>query len=187
MKVTPGDVPTIPNALTATGMTMVLHGSQKLDTSTGIAEVAVGRIFDLADGAVARATGQTSELGAAFDAISDKICAATIIASEWRKGIAPKAALTAILAQNGLNAAITTVAAKRNPDKEQHSTKDGKYATAAQHIALSAYAMSHFLNEKGHSRTSVAAKYVGHAATVLGVGYWGAKATYTYAQRLNKS
>jgi phosphatidylglycerophosphate synthase len=182
MKINPSDILTLANAISITGFTLAVHGANSIDTPRGLAETAVGRTLDLADGYVARATGQASEFGAAVDATLDKLAGVAIIASEWRKGTAPKPALAAITAQNVLNSVATGVAIKRHPDMNMTSTKDGKYAMAAQNVALAAYAGADILKTK-HPLAGKAMRALGHTATVVGVGYYGARATYGYIQR----
>ena len=73
------DVFTIPNLISVTGAALAMHGSEKIDTPEGLAECVVGRLADVLDGKVARMTGQTSNFGAALDAITDKIVMAKIL------------------------------------------------------------------------------------------------------------
>ncbi len=182
MKISLSEVATLPNAISVTGFALALHGASHLDTPVGLAETATGRLLDLVDGPVARATGQSSEFGATVDATLDKFAGLAIVASEWRKDLAPKAALVAMLGQNVANSVATAVAIKRHPDLDLSPTRDGKYAMASQNLALAAYAQSQIVQEN-YPRTSHLLRSIGHAATAVGVGYYGVKATADYVRR----
>jgi phosphatidylglycerophosphate synthase len=187
MKFTPEDIATIPNAITAVGLALTLHGSGRLDTVQGITETGVGKALDVVDGIAARSLGQFSEFGAALDATSDKVGSLAIIVGEWRKGVAPKPVLAAILAQNAVNAAMTMGTARKNPNVELITPKNGKHAQAAQNLAVGSYALGSYLHETGHIKSGKALRYIGHSAAAIGVGYLGMKATYTYIQRFRQA
>lgn len=172
----------IPSAISLVGGILAVDGARRIDTPLGIAEVAVGRGLDLIDGPVARALDQTSELGAAVDATTDKLAGLALLVSEWRKGIAPRSALAAIGAQNVMNGVATFVAQRRHPDQELTPSVDGKRAMFAQNIALGAYAVSHVLAER-QPRAAQALRGLGHVAAAVGVGYYGLRATVGYIQR----
>lgn len=177
------EVVTLPNAISATGFILAVHGARRLDTPLGLAETAAGRVLDLADGYVARATGQTSEFGASLDATFDKFASLAIVASEWHKDIAPKPALVAMMSQNIINSVATGIAIKKHPAQVIASSRDGKYAMAAQNFALAAYAQAEILQDS-RARTSQAIRNIGHIATVVGVGFFGVKATVGYIKRI---
>ena len=84
------DVFTIPNLISVTGAALAMHGSEKIDTPEGLAECVVGRLADVLDGKVARMTGQTSNFGAALDAITDKIVMAKILYEMDKKKVGSK-------------------------------------------------------------------------------------------------
>ena len=67
------DIVTIPNAMSLVGGKLTWDGAENLESVSGLVRVIIGRSIDVADGAVARATGQTSNVGAAVDAITDKV------------------------------------------------------------------------------------------------------------------
>ncbi len=182
MKPTSSELFTLPNAISATGFALAVRGSSNLETPQGLFETAAGRSLDLVDGAVARATGQTSEFGATVDATLDKFAGLAIVVSEWRKEIAPKAALIAMLAQNVVNASATAVAMKRHPECDFAPTKDGKHAMAVQNFALASYAIAGLFKES-HPRAHRGFRALGHLATGVGVGYYGVKATAEYIHR----
>jgi len=180
------ELASLPNAISAVGFVLAVHGASRLDTPLGLAETATGRVMDLADGYVARATGQTSEFGASLDATLDKLASFAIVASEWRKDIAPKTALAAMVAQNIVNSVATAAALKKHPDQALAPSKDGKYAMAAQNFALAAYAQAEILHDS-RPRTSQVMRNLGHGAMVIGVGFFGTKATIGYIKRIQSA
>lgn len=182
MKINPADIVTLPNAITLTGFGMAVHGATRLDTPTGLAETTAGRLLDLADGAVARATNSESEIGVALDAMLDKFAGLTIIAAEWQKDIAPKPALAAIIGQNLVNGVATAVAVRRHSEMNMAPCKNGKRAMAAQNAALAAYAYAEQLRPN-HPNVGGFLRMAGHVATAVGVGYYGTKATGEYILR----
>jgi len=172
----------IPSTISLLGGALAIDGARRLDTPMGIVEVAVGRSLDLLDGPVARALDQTSELGAAIDATTDKLAGLAMLTSEWRKEIAPRSALVAIAAQNVANGVATFVAQRRHPDQGLRPSPAGKRAMFAQNVALGAYAVSHVVAER-QPRAAQALRGLGHLATAVGVGYYGLRATAGYVRR----
>ena len=73
------DIFTIPNAITLAGGILAWRGSKELNNPCGLSKAALGRLLDTIDGPVSRFTGQTSDVGAALDAITDKIVTAKIL------------------------------------------------------------------------------------------------------------
>lgn len=182
MRIQSADIYSIPNAMSAIGFALVLDGTRKIDEAAGITEIAAGRTLDLLDGAAARALGQGSELGAAIDANCDKFGGLAILIAEWRKEIAPKEAIAAMFTQNLGNAIATGFAMKRNPGQDLKPSRAGKYAMFSQNLALGAYATSNVLKEK-HTGMSKSLRRLGHVATGIGVGLFGATATLGYIKR----
>ena len=175
-------VPALPSALSLTGAALAIDGARRLDSPLGLLEVAAGRSLDLADGAVARALDQTSEAGAAIDAVADKAAGLALLVGEWRRDIAPRTALAAIAIQNAANGVATYVAQRRHPEAELRPSRDGKHAMFAQNIALGAYAAGNLL-QQSRPRPARLLRGLGHLATVVGVGYYGSRATAGYVRR----
>lgn len=143
------DVFTIPNFISVTGATLAMHGSEKIDTAKGLAECAVGRLADVLDGKVARMTGQTSNFGAALDAITDKIVMAKILYEMDKKGLAPKRVLGTVAILNSINAVATGIANLRSEEKaETRPTKSGKVGLAMETAALVAYAAAELVDKR---------------------------------------
>jgi phosphatidylglycerophosphate synthase len=181
MKTTPAEIFTLPNAVTTAGIVCIADGARQIDTVSGVIKIIVGKLTDLADGAIARCTGQTSDLGAAYDAAADKLGMVMIGTAAWQKGSAPKPALAAIALQEAANGVATLVAQHRYPDTTQRPTKTGKYAMAIKSVGLFGYIAGAAL-EKSHPRASQTARELGFVATVFGLGL-GVHATATYINR----
>ena len=143
------DVFTIPNLISVTGAALAMHGSEKIDTPEGLAECAVGRLADVLDGKTARMTGQTSNFGAALDAITDKIVMAKILYEMDKKGLAPKRVLGTVAILNSINAVATGIANLRSEEKaETRPTKSGKVGLAMETAALVAYAAAELVDKR---------------------------------------
>ena len=143
------DVFTIPNLISVTGAALAILGSEKIDTTEGLAECAVGRLADVLDGKVARMTGQTSNFGAALDATTDKIVMAKILYEMNKKGLAPKYALGTVAVLNSINAMATGIANLRSKEKaETRPTKSGKVGLAMETAALVAYAAAELADKR---------------------------------------
>ena len=143
------DVFTIPNLISVTGAALAMHGSEKIDTPEGLAECAVGRLADVLDGKIARMTGQTSNFGAALDAITDKIVMAKILYEKNKKELAPKRVLGTVAVLNSINAIATGIANLRNDEKaETRPTKSGKVGLAMETAALVAYAAAELVDKR---------------------------------------
>lgn len=177
------DVFTLPNAISAVGLGLVLKGSARADTGWGIGLTVAGRLLDLLDGKVARMTGQTSQLGAAVDAAFDKAGVLAIGVNEWRYRVAPRPALLAIAAQNAVNLAATAVSARLGGDEELAPVHDGKKAMGYQNAALGAYAVAALLRRRRVPAGALTFQLTGHAGLVIGVGYFGIRASRQYVRQ----
>lgn len=135
----------IPTVVSLSGLSLVIHGSQSIDTLAGVNEIALGRSFDLVDGCLARALGQENDIGAIVDAACDKIGMGFIVAQAWEKGIVPKKALTAIIASNSLNAGLSSIAALRHPETSYRPPTTGKRTMWLYNAGLISYAYAHAL------------------------------------------
>jgi phosphatidylglycerophosphate synthase len=182
MEISRSDILSLPNAISAAGLALAAHGSSTMNTPRGFTEMALGRSLDLADGYVARTTGQSSEFGAGIDALFDKLAGASMLIQEWRLGLAPKLSLAAIGVQNTANAVATWQSVRRHPDTELTPSRDGKYAMASQNIALGSYALAGLFKE-AYPSAHKGFRFLGHAATAVGVGYFGVRSTAYYFAR----
>ena len=180
------DVFTIPNLISVTGAALAMHGSEKIDTPEGLAECAVGRLADVLDGKIARMTGQTSNFGAALDAITDKIVMAKILYEMDKKGLAPKRVLGTVAILNSINAVATGIANLRSEEKaETRPTKSGKVGLAMETAALVAYAAAELVDKRTDNPKPA------EILRKLGAGAFAASlplavhATRTYIERAN--
>ena len=178
------DVFTIPNLISATGAALAIHGSKKIDTAEGLTECAVGRLADVLDGKVARMTGQTSNFGAALDAITDKIVMAKILYEMNKKGLAPKYVLGAVATLNSINAVATGIANLRSKEKaETRPTKSGKVGLAMETAALVAYAAAELADKRtDNPKPAKLLRKLGAGAFAASLPF-AAHATYTYVKR----
>ena len=177
------DIFTVPNAISAVGLGLVVHGSARADTGWGITETVIGRLLDLLDGKVARMLNQSSEFGAGIDAAFDKAGVLAIGINEWRGRIAPRPALLAIAVQNAVNLAATALATRLGGDDELAPAVDGKSAMAYQNGALGAYAVSALFRTRSRP-TSIIFRVIGDIDTLVGTGYFGVKASRHYICRV---
>jgi phosphatidylglycerophosphate synthase len=76
-----GDLASIPNLVSGTGLALVMDGCSDISTISGVRKIATGRGFDLLDGWLARTLEQSSDTGAAIDASIDRLGMATIPAA----------------------------------------------------------------------------------------------------------
>lgn len=138
------DIFTIPNAITLTGGVLAWRGAEKLDSTRSIALLAGGRSLDVIDGFVARLTGQTSDIGAALDAVGDKLVMIKTLYEMHKQGAAPEAILGTIATLNTVNFLATGITNIRSKEKgETRPTKSGKLAMAGETATLIAYAAAH--------------------------------------------
>ena len=178
------DVFTIPNLISVTGAALAMHGSEKIDTPEGLAECAVGRLADVLDGKIARMTGQTSNFGAALDAITDKIVMAKILYEMDKKGLAPKRVLGTVAILNSINAVATGIANLRSDEKaETRPTKSGKVGLAMETAALVAYAAAELVDKRtDNSKPADILRKLGAGAFAASL-LPAAHATCTYIER----
>ena len=178
-----GDALTIPNAMSLAGGKLTWDGAENLEEVSGLVRVIIGRTLDVADGAVARATGQTSNVGAAVDAITDKVVMLKLLYEMLKKGAAPKSVIGTIAVLNTINAAATGIANYRSKHKgETRPTTSGKLAMAGETLALFAYAGAHTAEQNGKSRLAKTLRRVGRAAFIASLPP-AAHASWTYVKR----
>ena len=177
------DVFTIPNFISMTGAALAICGSEKIDTTEGLVECAVGRLADVLDGKVARMTGQTSNFGAALDATTDKIVMAKILYEMNKKGLAPKHVLGIVATLNLINAGATGIANLRSNKKgETRPTKSGKLAMAGETVTLISYIAAHIAEQDKNPKLAEILRKLGAGAFAASLPF-AAHATYTYIKR----
>ncbi len=172
------DLLQLPSAITAGSFALVVDGSRKLDTPEGKAEVIVGRLGDVVDGAVARKLDMSSDAGAMLDVLCDKLGMAAIGVGAWRHDIVPKPILLAMAARHGISAAATLYAGLHDEKKRAiRPPLSGKLGMAADTAALSAFMLASELAPD--SRRRRIATGVGHVAAAAGL-IFGTVATVHY-------
>ncbi|QJU04890.1 CDP-alcohol phosphatidyltransferase family protein [Candidatus Saccharibacteria bacterium oral taxon 488] len=177
------DALTIPNAMSLAGGKLTWDGAENLEEVSGLAQVIIGRSIDVADGAVARATGQTSNVGAAVDAITDKLVTGKLLYEMYKKGAAPKSIIGTIALLNTINAAATGIANYRSKHKgETRPTTSGKLAMAGETLALFAYASAYTAEHNGKSKLAKTLRAAGRTAFVASLPP-AAHASWTYIKR----
>lgn len=177
------DVFTIPNFISMTGAALAIHGSEKIDTTEGSVECAVGRLADVLDGKVARMTGQTSNFGAALDATTDKIVMAKILYEMNKKGLAPKHVLGIVATLNLINAGATGIANLRSDEKgETRPTKSGKLAMAGETVTLISYIAAHIAEQDKNTKLAEILRKLGAGVFAASLPF-AAHATCTYIKR----
>jgi phosphatidylglycerophosphate synthase len=175
------DIATVPNLVSVAGLLLTVHGARRLHTPTGIAEVAVGRLLDLVDGYLARALDQSSQFGAGLDAMFDKAGVTAVGWQLWRRCAASRPALLAIAGQNTVNLVSTVITGVYDRGPGLQPAAEGKNAMAAQNAAMAAYAVSGLYVDSAR-RTRDVLLWIGHGATVIGIGY-GLPASGQYIRR----
>ena len=177
------DIVTIPNAMSLAGGKLTWDGAENLESVSGLVRVIIGRSIDVADGAVARATGQTSNVGAAVDAITDKVVTLKLLYAMLKKGAAPKSVIGTIAVLNTTNAIATGIAKLRGKHKgETRPTKSGKLAMAGETLALFAYAGAYTAEHNDKSELAETLRTVGRTAFVASLPL-AAHASCTYVKR----
>lgn len=178
------DVFTIPNAITLTGGILAWRGAEELNNPCGLSKAALGRLLDIIDGPVSRLTGQTSDVGAALDATTDKIVMAKILYEMNKKELAPKYVLGTVAILNSMNAAATGIANLRSDEKaETRPTKSGKVGLAMETAALVAYAAAELADKRTDSpKPAEILRKLGAGAFAASLPF-AAHATYTYIKR----
>ena len=177
------DALTIPNAMSLAGGKLTWDGAENLEEVSGLVQVVIGRSIDVADGAVARATGQTSDVGAAVDAVTDKLVTGKLLYEMLKKDAAPKSVIGAIAVLNTINAIATGIANYRSKHKgETRPTKSGKLAMAGETLALFAYAGAYTAEHNDKSELAKTLRRVGRTA-FIGSLPLAAHASWTYIKR----
>lgn len=178
------DIFTIPNAMSITGGILTWHGAGSIESTAGLSEVIIGRIIDVLDGAVARATGQTSNLGAGVDASIDKAATAKLLCDLTRKNAAPKPVIGTIALLNTINAAATGITNMRNGGKgfSDRPSKSGKLAMAGETVTLFAYAGAYTAEHNGRPGLAKILRNFGCAALIVSLPF-ATRAAHEYLKR----
>lgn len=169
------DIFSLANAMSLTGLCFTIYGAFHIETLAGVLILGTGRLIDVFDGKVARAT-HVSRLGAIVDATCDKIGITFLVVAVWVAQIAPYWLLIYIAAQNIMNIVISGISAARGG--KPTSSKNGKYAMFVQNISIGCYALGNVIDAPLFTTLGL----------LLGIIslFWGFRATYGYARMLPK-
>lgn len=177
------DVFTIPNAITLTGGILAWRGAEELNNPCGLSKAALGRLLDIIDGPVSRLTGQTSDVGAALDAITDKIVMAKILHEMNKKELAPEKVIDTVAVLNLINALATGIANLRSDEKaETRPTKSGKLAMAGETVTLISYIAAHIAEQDKNPKLAKLLRKLGAGAFAASLPF-AVHATHTYIKR----
>ena len=161
------DIFTIPNAITLTGGILAWRGAEELNNPCGLSKAALGRLLDTIDGPASRVTGQTSDVGAALDAITDKIVTAKILYEMHKQEVAPGQVIGTIALLNFLNSTATGITNLRSEKKgKTRPTKSGKLAMAGETFTLIAYAGAHVSEHTNNPNLAKFLRRLGAAAFI---------------------
>ncbi|MGH7157582.1 MAG: CDP-alcohol phosphatidyltransferase family protein [Candidatus Saccharimonadales bacterium] len=180
--VTPANVTSVIGALLVLlGLYYIVAG----DLWWGLVCVAIGRLADILDGAVAQATGTKSSVGEAVDVGLDKTIIVAAIVAFFITGVIPLWAVALIGARNVINAALGLLGKARK--KELHPTRTGKLAAALEWVAILLFIVAAVFRTQqlagGETAATVAA-----ALTLVLAMLLGAAAIKDYSSRaLNKT
>lgn len=163
------DVLTVANAVSIVGLILTIAGAFNIEHIAGAILIAIGRLLDVLDGKIARAT-HSSRFGAGIDATCDKLGLAFILPALWIAQMAPKWILIYIIVQNIINIILSLVALYRKIT--MHSSKQGKQAMFLQNLCLAGFIFGGVLNLH---IISILASIVGIISL-----YWSVQASYSY-------
>lgn len=169
------DVLSPANAVSLIGLAFTLYGALNINSLSGVLILGLGRLIDVFDGKVARAT-HVSQFGALVDATCDKIGIAVLLPAVWIAGIAPYWLLIYIAVQNISNVVLSWLTAKRG--NMPAASRNGKYAMFLQNLSLGLYALGNTIDLRAFT---VAGLIIGLASV-----YWAINATRGYATLLPK-
>lgn len=169
MRITRQDVFSPANAMSLLGLGLTIYGALNITSLAGVLIIGVGRLIDVFDGKIARATHE-SPFGALVDATCDKLGLAVLVPAIWIAHIAPVWLLVYILAQNIINVLLSVWTAVRGGTPA--ASRFGKYALFIQNLSLGCYALGNTIDNEPF-------KLVG---LLLGLGSiaWAIRATYGY-------
>ena len=177
------DMFTIPNAITLTGGILAWRGAEELNSPCGLSKAALGRLLDTIDGPVSRFTEQTSDVGAALDAITDKIVTAKILYEMKKQKVAPELVIGTIALLNFLNSTATGITNLRSEEKgKTRPTKSGKLAMAGETFTLIAYAGAHVAEYANNPKLAKFLRRLGATAFIASLPP-AAHSLYTYTKQ----
>jgi phosphatidylglycerophosphate synthase len=176
--VTPG------NATSVVGFGFVAAGLWYLSQDrvlAGLITITIGRLLDIADGAIADRTGTKSPLGESVDAALDKLAIFGALIVGTAVGILPLPIAVLIGIEGAVVAGISLAA--HSLRRRIHPERIGKLGTAVSWAALMLFVV-HALADGGLASASLALGYVLAIVAILMNGYASVRYAQTfYSQR----
>jgi phosphatidylglycerophosphate synthase len=176
MKYKPQDILTPANAITLLGLVLSVIGSFNLNRGLGLGLVIVGRMLDLVDGPVARASHHTTKFSIIFDPIADKLALASIIIAVIHFQLAPMFVIFYIVVQNAVVSYLSIKAERQN--KAVGAVIPGKLNMFFQTSAIMLFIWAHFVS----TDWSVVLKVLAYTSFILSLPL-GLIATRAYARQ----
>jgi len=168
-----GGVATPSNAITVVGIAIVVYGLFALADKhywLSLGAIVLGRIFDLADGIVANATGTKSPLGEIMDASADKLTVLGVVIAFWAAHLVPVWLLLVIVLPHFLISLLSVAAYFRQ--KPLHPSRFGKYNMAAIWVIAPGFVVCYGLHmSQGWLMTTLRVLAVANATAGLYIAY----------------
>lgn len=175
--VTPG------NVLTVAGFGIVMVGLgyilKRHYWEGGIA-LAIGRLFDIADGWIAEYSGTKSPFGELLDASLDKLGTFLSLGAFYAASVAPRLVLLALLLPYLIISLVVLVGLQKNT--RLHPSRIGKLSMAFAWLSLLGYVGIRALNAGNMSVIAIVTDVLAALSIAL-----GAYAAYDYASKVIKS
>jgi phosphatidylglycerophosphate synthase len=154
----------LPSTVTVLKSVAVKHGSDRMDTWSGLITVGGARMGDVLDGALARKLNATSEIGEVLDHGLDKGEIGYMLKKAWELELVPEPVIAYIAGHNALNGVIT-LAAFADGVKVK-AKKPNKYGMFGECTAIGVYAGAELAERGGHETAASRLRMFGHALMV---------------------
>ncbi len=128
----------------------------------GFIFIAIGRLADIIDGAVAQATGTKSSVGEAIDASLDKAVVIAALIVFFITGTVPLLAAILIAVRNAINMILGLVG--KSHKQPMHPSRAGKFAAAAEWVAILFFLIAAVFGDQSWHAAEVAAYTCGYIA-----------------------
>lgn len=161
------EILTVPNIMTVVGGYLAWQGAEKAGTLPGLVQTGFARSIDTLDGVIARATGAETDFGAILDVTTDKIATSKYLFELYNQNLAPKIVIGSIAVRSAINAAATTIAAKRSPEQKLRPTASGKLGIAAETLSLLAFNAEYVARQADRPKLAKALRGLGWTAFAI--------------------
>lgn len=175
--ITPG------NAITLTGLGLVLYGLSVLGESTfvGFLYIASGRFLDIFDGLAADSTGTKSQLGEKLDSVADKLAIFLVAIVYISFNIIPTVYVALILIlQIVTSYSVLRITAK---GKTVHTPKIGKRASFLLWVTVGLFSVAYLPEDEALYRVAITIAHVAFGLTL----YMNVRATGYYVRKLRSN